>query len=208
LQLTIGFIFAMFAYMVKQANKGFFKSREDVVSMFLGLVVVVAVVGFMVSFIEKRKGNIDVPGVSHDIAIEETNIIKDNANNENNVIVQSNDSLWKIATRVYGDGYKWTEIAKANNLKNPNVISKGQKLVLPKIEKVVADTTINKNETVITEKTEYKVIRGDTLWKIATQVYGDGYKWTKIWQDNKAKLNNPDKLEIGMTLVIYGKITQ
>ena len=61
----------MFAYMAKQTNNGFFKSKEDVISMFLGLVVVVAVVGFLVNYIGKRKGNIDIPGVSNDIKISE-----------------------------------------------------------------------------------------------------------------------------------------
>jgi nucleoid-associated protein YgaU len=42
------------------------------------------------------------------------------------------DSLWKIAVRAYGDGYKWVIIAKANNLKNPNIIHAGNVLVLPR----------------------------------------------------------------------------
>lgn len=42
------------------------------------------------------------------------------------------DNLWKIAVRAYGDGYKWTQIAKANNLKNPNLIHSGNVLTLPR----------------------------------------------------------------------------
>jgi len=41
------------------------------------------------------------------------------------------DSLWDIAVSAYGDGYRWTDIAKANNLVNPNVIHVGNVLVLP-----------------------------------------------------------------------------
>lgn len=41
------------------------------------------------------------------------------------------DYLWDIARRQYGNGYKWVDIAKANNLKNPNVIHAGNVLVLP-----------------------------------------------------------------------------
>ncbi len=196
----------MFAYMAKQAVNPLFRSKEDVVSMFLGLVVVVAVVGFLVNFIEKRKGNIEVPGVSNYVKIEETTkteVLENTETSQSEVIVKKNDSLWKIAVRVYGDGYKWTEIAKANNLKNPGVLLVGQKLVLPKLETAkIADG----KGVVSLEKTEYVVLRGDTLWGIATKMYSDGYKWTKIWQDNRSKLNSPDRLEIGMTLVIYGKI--
>ena len=43
------------------------------------------------------------------------------------------DSLWKIAVRAYGDGYKWVEIAKANNLtENPNLIFSGKELSIPR----------------------------------------------------------------------------
>ncbi len=46
--------------------------------------------------------------------------------------VTKGDHLWGIAVRAYGDGYKWLEIAKANNLKNPNLIYPDQELVLPR----------------------------------------------------------------------------
>lgn len=186
--------------MIKKAVKNrWFKSKDDVVSMFLGLVVVVAVGGFMINYIEKRKGNIDLPGVQNDLKIEELAQSKEKILAENEIRVAENESLWKIAEREYGDGYKWVEIAKLNNLENPNAIDSGQILKLPQIEKVVVKTEVK-------EDREYKVIKGDSLWKIAVREYGDGYQWTKVWQDNKSKLNSPDKLEIGMTLRLRGKI--
>jgi nucleoid-associated protein YgaU len=187
----------MFVYMAKQTKAGFFKSREDVISMFLGLVVVISVVGFIVNFIEKRKGSVDVPVVSNDIKLEETKNIEEQANKVQ-VVVEKNDSLWKIAVRTYGDGYKWTDIAKANEIKNPNVIEVGQKLALPNIEKNEAGVKL--------EKTEYTVMRGDNLWSISVKLYGNGYRWTEIWRDNRSKLNSPDRLEIGMKLLVYGRI--
>jgi 3D (Asp-Asp-Asp) domain-containing protein len=47
--------------------------------------------------------------------------------------VRKNDSLWKIAKRVYGQGSKWRIIYQANSqkIKNPNVIRAGQVLVIP-----------------------------------------------------------------------------
>ena len=47
-------------------------------------------------------------------------------------IVVKGDYLWNIAVRAYGDGYKWTEIAKVNNLVNPNLIFSGNVLKLPR----------------------------------------------------------------------------
>ena len=46
--------------------------------------------------------------------------------------VVKGDSLWNIAVRAYGDGFKWTEIAKANKLVNPGLIYAGNVLILPR----------------------------------------------------------------------------
>ncbi|RJQ24668.1 LysM peptidoglycan-binding domain-containing protein [Candidatus Parcubacteria bacterium] len=50
----------------------------------------------------------------------------------NTYTVKSGDDLWDIAIRAYGDGYKWTEIAQANKLENPNIIHNGNVLTLPR----------------------------------------------------------------------------
>lgn len=46
--------------------------------------------------------------------------------------VVKGDSLWNIAVRAYGDGYRWVEIAGENNLANPNLIHAGNVLTLPR----------------------------------------------------------------------------
>ena len=46
--------------------------------------------------------------------------------------VQKDDNLWDIAIRAYGDGYRWSEIAKENKLINPNLIHNGNILTLPR----------------------------------------------------------------------------
>ena len=50
----------------------------------------------------------------------------------NSYTVVRGDCLWNIAVRAYGDGYKWTEIARANNLVNPDLIFSGNVLRLPR----------------------------------------------------------------------------
>jgi len=47
------------------------------------------------------------------------------------VIVTKGESLWTIALREYEDPYRWTDIAKANNLANPDIIHPGNILRLP-----------------------------------------------------------------------------
>lgn len=46
--------------------------------------------------------------------------------------ILAGDDLWEIAVRAYGDGYKWVEIAKANNLSDPNLIHAGNPLTIPR----------------------------------------------------------------------------
>jgi nucleoid-associated protein YgaU len=188
----------------KEIKKKYFKSSEEVISMFLGLVIVVVVVGLIFNYFQRNKGNVNIPGSSDDITISDESVINSSTNYE----VIRGDSLWKIAVEKYNNGYAWTEIAKANNLSNPSVLEEGQKLVIP--EKVaingeefgiIESTTIDSNPSVLVGG-EYKVVSGDSLWKIAVNAYGDGYQWLKIWNENKSKLPNANGLEIGMTLVI------
>ena len=45
--------------------------------------------------------------------------------------VVKGDTLWAIAQKYYGNGSRYPEIAKANNISNPNIINVGQKLLIP-----------------------------------------------------------------------------
>ncbi|MCT4542827.1 MAG: LysM peptidoglycan-binding domain-containing protein [Vallitalea sp.] len=49
-------------------------------------------------------------------------------------IVKTGDTLWKIAKSQLGNGNLYSKIAEINNIKNPNLIYKGQKLTLPQKE--------------------------------------------------------------------------
>lgn len=48
-------------------------------------------------------------------------------------VVQTGDTLWGIAKKIYGNGAQYTKIFNANRdkIKNPNLIYPGQKLVIP-----------------------------------------------------------------------------
>ena len=48
----------------------------------------------------------------------------------------------------------------------------------------------------------YTVKAGDTLSKIAKEVYGDASQWKKIAEANKAKIPNPDLIHPGDELTI------
>ena len=81
----------------------------------------VVVVGLVANFVMKRKGNVEVPGIS---------IINEG---KDEYVVKKGDYLWKIAVLEYGDGFQWVKIWQENKgmIKNPDLIYPGMKLVIP-----------------------------------------------------------------------------
>lgn len=117
--------------------------------------------------------------------------------------VKEGDTLWSIAEEYFGSGFNAFDIAKANNLKNPDLIEKNQTLIIPSVSPnkltkgIIAET---KTEKVSLTQEKYTVKEGDSLWKIALEAYGDGYQWVKIASFNN--IPNPDFLSPGRILII------
>lgn len=48
----------------------------------------------------------------------------------------------------------------------------------------------------------YTVKKGDTLWGIAKKYYGDGAKYTRIYDANRDKIKNPNLIYVGQVFTI------
>lgn len=74
--------------------------------------------------------------VKEDVKEDVKTIISPDSNTDpitdNSYTVVHGDNLWNIAVRAYGDGFRWVEIASANNLANPNLIHAGNQFVIPR----------------------------------------------------------------------------
>lgn len=49
---------------------------------------------------------------------------------------------------------------------------------------------------------EYTVKPGDTLWKIAEKEYGGSHRWKYLYELNKDRIKNPNKLKVGQKIII------
>jgi hypothetical protein len=49
---------------------------------------------------------------------------------------------------------------------------------------------------------EYSIHKGDSLWKIAQKELGSGYRWKYLYELNKERIKDPNKLKAGTKLII------
>lgn len=82
--------------------------------------------------------------------------------------VKAGDTLSAIAAK-YGTTYQ--KIADYNGIANPNLIHVGQKIKIPTAGAQAAPTI-------------YTVKKGDSLWKIAASLLGNGSRWPEIQKAN------------------------
>lgn len=173
--------------------------------MVLGALVIIIVSVLVVNYFKDR-GRSTLPFLSTEKEELTTSF------QAKNYTVVRGENLWTIAEREYGSGYNWIDIAAENKIKNPDMISAGQVLVLPSVKvrkPVVAEKveTVKKTTVIAQNKVlepisggTYSVVRGDNLWTIAVRAYGDGFKWTQIAKENK--LVHPGLIHSGNLLVL------
>ncbi|MBI2310007.1 LysM peptidoglycan-binding domain-containing protein [Candidatus Collierbacteria bacterium] len=187
------------------------RSNESLISTLMGVAVVITIGSLLFNYF-KSKPSTQLPQNDVDISeikTEDLNRVNGATSATNVHEVQSGETLWSISEKYFKSGYNWVDISAANKIKNANLIETGQKLIIPDTmpkKQTVMDgkeikVEITAAETKIQPESEYIVKSNDSLWKIAVNVYGDGYQWVKIYQLNKAKIGrNPNLLISGTKL--------
>lgn len=183
------------------------KLNESTISMMLGALVILAV-GFMVVNYVRGRSETAVKTGAPTVTTETGEGAAVSLPTTHKV--SQGESLWKISEEYYGSGYSWVEIAKASNLANPNVITVGQELSIPKVEKASQPAAQLEPNIILTQASgesaidgdSYAVAQGDHLWGIAVRAYGDGYQWVKIWRENGSQIQNPNLIHPGQAFKI------
>ena len=109
--------------------------------------------------------------------------------------VRPGDDLWSIAEHYYGDGREWRKIAAANPTVltgGPDRLHVGWRLQIPDLDESQPHRS---GHAVV-------VRRGDTLSSIAERELGSASRWTDIFHANRAQLQDPDELAVGIPLVL------
>ncbi len=167
-----------------------FESTESYVSLILGIAVVLVIGVLVYNFVQNRGAQ--EPSTSSTSTTDEEKIATSTPGGSHTVV--AGETLWSISEKYFKTGYNWGDIQTANNLTNADDIKEGQSLVIPVVTPIMPEGQIASGA-----KT-YTVVQGDSLWKIAIAMYGDGYKWSEIARANA--LVNPDLIHAGNVLTL------
>ena len=122
------------------------------------------------------------------------------------IVTDKGDTLWGLAEKHLGDGFRWQEIADLNHgramsdgrtFNNPRSIEPGWELLLP------ADATNLPGDQ--TTETEHVVAPGETLTGITKETTGDPDNWQALYEANKDVIgSDPGLIYPGQVLVLPG----
>ncbi len=107
------------------------KLNESYISLLLGAVVVLVLSAVFFVFIRESsfEDTSSFPKTQNIPAINQLQPYT-------TYVLQPGEGLWDVAVRFYGDGYKWIDIAKANNLteEQANALGPGARLIIPNVK--------------------------------------------------------------------------
>lgn len=195
------------------------ESNQSKVSLVLGALIILVIGILIFNYFNKSKASL---GPAQQTSKEAQQDVSPNQL-PGKYTVKEGDILFIIAEKYYTDGEKFSEIAKTNNLTNPDQIETGQVLEIPKLETQQAQAEVSPQPTVSPEPSaspetlgtgggnttiwgekidsnKYTVVEGDWLSTIAGRAYGDITAFNKIAQANN--ISNPDLIEPGTVLTI------
>lgn len=114
----------------------------------------------------------------------------------NEYTVKRGDSLWLIAIL---HNTSVSELIRINNITTPNVIHVGQKIKLRETPVVPISPTVPIKPAKPSYTDEIYVVRpNDTLWTIAQEKWGNGWRWPKLAEANN--ILPPYLIKAGQTL--------
>lgn len=116
--------------------------------------------------------------------------------------VVSGDTLGEIAHAHLGSARHASEIAALNKITDPRMLQLGQKIKIPNSVSPVSQATNEKEETRSQAVQTHIIQEGETLSDIAEEFLGSPNRWSEIWDANRSRISNPDRLKVGVLIEI------
>ena len=88
-----------------------------------------------------------------------------------------------------------------NNIDDARTIQLGRTLRIPEMTAQVSKP-VRSNPTIPENATAHLIQDGETLSDIASDYLGSPHKWIEIWEANKTRIPNPNRLKVGVAIVI------
>jgi nucleoid-associated protein YgaU len=117
--------------------------------------------------------------------------------------VVSGDTLGGIAQKLLGSSRHASKIASLNGIVDPRTIQLGRTLRIPSIDTPVAvAVAVSESSPIPSNVTTHVILSGETLSDIAEDYLGSPHQWLVLWNANKSRISNPDRLKVGVSIVI------
>lgn len=130
-------------YLEKLENE--IQSNQSKVSLVLGALIVLVIGILVFNYFNRNKASLG-PAQQTEIQTENKDVSPDQLPGK--YTVKEGDTLFLIAEKYYKDGSKFTEIAKANNLTDVNLIETGEALDIPKLETQLAEASLQPSDSI------------------------------------------------------------
>lgn len=123
--------------------------------------------------------------------------------------VKPGDTLGEISQRFLGTSTRWRQIVEANpgRIPDPDRLAVGTRIVIPRATPASTDAVQGTGEPVEIRRVrgetvygEYTVRSGETLSELAQRFLGSAGKWRELYQLNRDRISNPDRLKPGTVI--------
>lgn len=101
-----------------------------------------------------------------------------------------------------GEYYYSLELKEYREYQAKKVVIQKQKTLLASAKAKPTVKSVPQRTEKKPEQKTHTVRKGDTLWGISKKYYGNGSKWTKIYDANKDKIKNPNLIYPNQVFVI------
>lgn len=119
-------------------------------------------------------------------------------------VIQRNETLSSIAAAAYGSANYYPHILRANPDLNPERLQIGTKIVLPESSEVRPDGSsvpTRQRQAAADPTAEYRVVSGDSLYRISMKLYRTPKHVDEIYELNKQTIgSDPSRLRTDMVL--------